>query len=263
MTRTGFFAAVLVAVLLGPGIDAPVLAQVPPSAATARDAALRALANRLDLPLVEEAIAIFSRQLRRTLPTYFVDAVGDNANLGPRWKRGDPSFDATVRQVDAFLAAEESRGGPLLKLEHSDLLTAVNVTWTRDDIAFIDANVDTELGLLAQRAIDAKAALQAVQTLRRRIAKGADGAGLAEAFADLEARANARFGDALVRMLPMRISDPARTERMKRLLESVTAAPSDAIGERVAARLSQRLLDAAAAQLPALLNGLANAGTKP
>ena len=236
----------------------------PPSsaAAAARDAALRALANRLALPLVEETVAIFSKQLRRTLPAYFVDAIGENANLGPQWKRGNPWFDEALRQVDAALAAEEARGGPLLKLEHSDLLYAVNVPWTRADIAFIDDTIDTELGRQAQRAIDAKAALQATHTLRRRVAAGPAGAGLAQAFADLDARATAQFGDASLMILPMRVTDPARTQRLERLIGSVTTAPSDALGERLTERLSQRLLDAAAAQLPNLLSSMARFRTE-
>ena len=260
--RTLFVALVLGACT---PIPMPSWAQAPPPRApaaapapdgAARDAALRALADRLDLPLVEESIAIFSTQLRRTLPPYFVDLIGTNATLGPRWKRGNPWYDQTLHQVDAALADEEARGGPLLRLEHRDLLYAVNVPWTLDDISFVDGTLDTDLGREAQRAIDAKAALQVTHTLRRRIAIGPGGAGLADAFADLDARANAQFGDAALMLLPMRATDPLRTERLQRLLESVTTAPSDAIGARVVDRLSRRLVDAAAAQLPTLLGNI-------
>lgn len=239
--------------------QAGVARTAPPIAGSpARDAALRALADRLDLPLVEETVAIFSRQLRRTLPPYFVDAVGQNANLGPQWKPGNPWFDESLRQVDAALAAEETRGGPLLQLEHADLLYAVNVPWTLDDIAFIGDTLDTELGRQAQRAIDAKAALQATHTLRRRVANGPGGAGIAAAFTDLDARADAQFGDASLMLLPLRATDPERTRRLQRLLEAVTEAPSDALGQRVTERLSRRLLAAAEAQLPDVLSRIAD-----
>lgn len=219
----------------------------------ARDAALRALANRLELPLVEEAVAIFSTQLRRTLPPYFVDAVGQGANLGPQWRRGNPSFDQALAGIDRALAAEEARGGPLLRLEHEDLLSAVNVPWTRDDIAFVDETLETEVGRQAERALDAKAALQLSATLRRRVAAGPGGAGIAAAFADLDARANAQFGDASLMLLPLRATDPQRTQRLQRLVESVTTAPSDALGARLTDRLSRRLIAAATAELPAVM----------
>ena len=231
---------------------------VPTTNAVARDAALRALAERLDLPLVEEAVAIFAKQLRRTLPPYFVDAIGQQGNLGPQWKRGNPWFDETLRQVDAALGQDEARNGPLIRLEHSDLLYAVNIPWTQDDIAFVDRTLDTELGRQAQRAIDARAAQQTIHTLKRRIAIGPGGAGIAEAFAELDARANAQFGDASLMLLPLRATDPERTKRLQRLLESVTTAPSDAIGERLTERLGARLMEAAAAQLPNLIVNLAN-----
>ena len=242
------------------GIGGPTFAQTSapraaPSSA-ARDASLRALAKRLDLPLVEQSVAIFSKQLRRTLPPYFVDLVGANAGLGPRWKRGDPWYDRTLREVDAALAAEEARGGPLLRLEREDLLYAVNVPWSMDDVAFVDGTLDTDLGREVQRALDAKAALQVTHTLRRRIAAGPGGAELARSFADLDARADAQYGDAVLMLLPMRATDP-RADRLQRLLESVTTAPSDAIGARVVDRLSQRLIDAATAELPTLLSNVA------
>jgi hypothetical protein len=228
-------------------------AQTQPSG---RDAALRTLAARLDLPLIDEAVAIFSKQLRRTLPTTFVDGIGDNLGLGPQWRPGNPDFDSALRQIDAALGAEEARGGPLLKLDRGDLLYAVNIPWTLDDIAFVSATLDTDLGHEAQRALDAKAAQQTIATLRRRVAVGPGGQDIKAAFADLDARAQAQFGDAMLMLLAMRGTDPVRTQRLQRLVEAVTIAPSDAIGQRVVDRLSQRLLDAAAAQLPGLLGSI-------
>ena len=55
----------------------------------------------------------------------------------------------------------------------------------------------------------------------------------------------------------MKGADPVRAARLQRLVEAVTLAPSDAIGARVVDRLSQRLLDAAFAQLPNIIGGLA------
>jgi hypothetical protein len=224
---------------------------------------LRALATRLHLPLVDEAVAIFSTQLRRTLPAYFVNSVGQGANLGPQWRRGNPYFDSAVQQVDAALAAEETRGGPLLKLERSDLLYAVNIPWTRDEIAFVDETLATDLGHEAERALAAKAAQQTIATLKRRIAAGPAGQGIAAAFADLDARAQAQFGDASLMLIALKGTDPQRAQRLQRLIESVTIAPSDAIGQRVVDRVSQRLLDAAAAQLPAVIATIANFRTRP
>ena len=231
--------------------------------AAARDAALRTLAARLHLPLVDAAVAIFSTQLRRTLPAYFVDTVGQDANLGPQWKRGNASYDEALRQVDAALGAEEARNGPLLRLEPGDLLYAVNIPWTRDDIAFVDDTLDTDLGHEAERAIDAKAAQQTIATLRRRVALGPLGSDIRQSFTELDARAQAQFADASLTLLAQKGADPRRTERLQRLIESVTVAPSDAIGQRVVTRLSQRLLNAAAAQLPNLLAQIAGYGTRP
>ncbi|MEO8938897.1 MAG: hypothetical protein ABI277_01465 [Burkholderiaceae bacterium] len=228
-----------------------------------RDAALRALARRLHLPLVDEAVETFSTQLRRTLPAYFVDAAGQNANLGPQWKRGNASFDEAVRQVDIALANEEARDGPLLKLERDDLLSAVNIPWTRDDIAFVDATLDTPLGHEAERALDAQAARQAIATLRRRVAIGAPGEGIKQAFADLDARAAAQYGDASLMLLAIKGADPAGAQRLQRLIEAVTLLPSDAIGRRVVDRLSRRLLDAAAAQLPNIVGIIGGFRTTP
>jgi hypothetical protein len=228
-------------------------AQTQPSA---REAALRTLAARLDLPLIDQAVAIFSKQLRRTLPITFVDGIGDNLGLGPQWRPGNPDFDNALRQVDAALGAEEARGGPLLKLDRGDLLYAVNIPWTLDDIAFVSATLDTDLGHEAERALDAKAAQQTIATLKRRVAPGAGGQDIRAAFADLDTRAQAQFGDASLMLLAMRASDPMRVQRLQRLVEAVTIAPSDAIGQRVVDRLSQRLLDAAMAQLPRLLGGM-------
>ena len=226
-----------------------------------RDAALRALANKLDLPLVEETVASFSQQLRRTLPAIFVDAVGQGASLGVQWKRGNPSFDQALRQVDGALAAEEARGGPLLRLDRGDLLDAVNVPWTRDDIAFLIETSDTELGRQAQRAIDAKAASQMTRTLARRVRPYAgsqpdmqsNAKAITAAFDDLDARAQAQYGDASLMLLALKGADPQRAKRLQTLVEAVDIAPSDVLGKRLADRLSQRLLDAAAAQLPNLI----------
>ena len=248
----------LVVAMAGPAVaqTTPAPPPITASPGTTRDAALRALAARLDLPLVDEAIAIFSKQLRRTLPTYFVTSIGDNVNLGSRWRPGDPTFDRTLQQVDRALGNEEARNGPLLKLERDDLLYAVNVPWSVDDIAFVDATLPTDLGHEAQRALDAKAAQQTIATLRRRVAIGPGGQDIKTAFADLDARAQAQFGDAMLMLLAMKATDPDRVQRLQRLMEAVTIAPSDAIGQRVVDRLSQRLLDAAMAQLPGLLGSV-------
>ena len=58
----------------------------------------------------------------------------------------------------------------------------------------------------------------------------------------------------------MKGADPVRAQRLQRLVEGVTLAPSDAIGARIVDRLSRRLLDAAAAQLP---NIVGRFGTRP
>lgn len=252
------FGSVVVAVLLAlvcamPGTST---AETNPMTASARDSALRALATRLRLPLVDEAVGIFSKQLRLTLPAYVVDAAGRNMGLGPQWKRGNPSFDEAVRQVDIALANEEARGGPLVKLERDDLLLTVNVPWTRDDIAFVDATLDTDLGREAERALDAQAARQTIATLRRRVVLGESGEPTRRSFADLDATAKSQYADALLTLLAMKGADPVRAQRLQRLVEGVTLAPSDAIGERIVDRLSRRLLDAAAAQLPGIVGGL-------
>ncbi len=223
---------------------------------TARDAALQALAARLRLPLVDEAITIFATQLRRTLPAYVVDAAGQNMNFGPQWQRGNPSYDEAVRRVDAALADEEARGGPLLKLARGDLLLAVNVPWSRDDIAFVDATLDTDLGREAERALDAQAARQTVATLRRRVTPGAPGETIRRAFVALDAKASAQYADAALQLLAAKGADPVRAARLQRLVEAVKLAPSDAIGARVVERLSQRVLDAAFAELPNIVGGL-------
>lgn len=223
---------------------------------TARDAALSAVAGRLNLPLVDETVAIFSKQLRRTLPSYFVDVIGRNAGFGTRWRPGDPAFDQTLQQIDRALGNEEARGGPLVGLERGDLLSAVDVPWSLDDIAFVDSTLDTDVGHEAERALDAKAAQQTIATLKRRIAAGPGGRGLAAAFADLDARAQGQFGDASLMLLAMKGVDPDRVQRLQRLMAVVTIAPSDAVGQRIVDRLSQRLLDAAMAQLPELLGSI-------
>lgn len=231
----------------------------PPAHASSasRDAALRVLANKLDLPLVEETVAIFSQQLRRTLPGIFINAVGVGAGLGPRWKRGNPYFDEALRQVDAALAAEEARGGPLLKLDRGDLLYAVDVPWTLDDIAFLNETADTELGRQAQRAIDAKAALQMAGTLTRQVRLNAGSqpgaASVIDAFRDLETRAQSQYADAALMLLALKGAEPRRAKRLQALIEAVDTGPADALGKRLADKLSQRLLDAAAAQLPNLI----------
>lgn len=231
----------------------------PPAHASgaSRDAALHGLANKLDLPLVEETVATFSQQLRRTLPGVFINAVGVGAGLGSRWKRGNPYFDDALRQVDAALAAEEARGGPLLKLDRGDLLYAVNVPWTSADIAFLNETAETELGRQAQRAIDAKATLQMTSTLARqlRLNAGAQpGAkSITDAFRDLETRARSQYADAALMLLALKGAEPQRAKRLQALIEAVDTAPADALGKRLADKLSQRLLDAAAAQLPNLI----------
>ena len=235
---------------------APIAGRAPAQSGTTttpRDTALRALASRLDLPLVDESIRIFSTQLRKTLPAYFVDNVGRQLALGPRWRRGDPWFDQTLRTIDAALLADEARGGPLLKLERSDLLLAVDMPWTVDDIAFVGETLPTDLGREAERALDAQAARQVIATLKRRVAAEVDAATIASAFADLDARAQAQFGDASLMLLALRGTDPRRAQRLQRLVEAVTIAPSDAIGQRIVDRLSRRLLEAATAQWPNLI----------
>ncbi len=254
MTRVGSLLTA-VALMLGCALPGATVAQPVASTGTARDAALQALAARLRLPLVDEAVTIFSTQLRRTLPTYVVDSAGQNMNLGPQWKRGNPSFDEALRQVDIALANEEARGGPLLKLERQDLLLAVNVPWTRDDIAFVDATLDTDLGHEAERALDAQAARQTIATLRRRVALGAPGEAIRRSFAELDATAAAQYGDSSLTLLAMKGADPVRAQRLQRLVEGVTLAPSDAIGARLVDRMSRRLLDAAFAQLPNFVGG--------
>ena len=218
-----------------------------------RDAMLRTLGGKLELPLVEETVAAFARQLRGVLPALFVDAVGQGANLGPNWKRGNPWFDRALAQIDGALAAEEQRGGPLLTLARSDLLTVVDVPWTEDDIRFLIATSDTELGRQAQRAIDAKAVLQMTRTLTRRVANQPGAETLTAPFADLELRAQTQLGDAASMLLALKGTDPARAKRLETLLNQINTGASDAYGKRVADRLSQRLLQAAAAHVPNLI----------
>jgi hypothetical protein len=227
----------------------------PPTRASseARDAALRVLANKLDLPLVQETVATFSQQLRRTLPGVFVNAVGQGAGLGSRWKRGNAYFDEALRQVDGALGAEEARGGPLLTLDRGDLLYAVNVPWTESDIAFLIDTTDTELGRQAQRAIDAKATLQMTGTLSRRIGSQPGARSVTEAFGDIEERAKSQYADASLMLVALKGADPQRAKRLQSLIEAVDTTPADALGKRLADKLSQRLLDAAAAQLPNLI----------
>ena len=224
-----------------------------PTASPSRDAALRVLASKLELPLVEETVATFSQQLRRTLPSLFVNAVGEGAGLGARWKSGNAYFDEALRQIDAALAFEETRGGPLLKLDRGDLLYAVNVPWTSDDIAFLTHTADTELGHQAQRAIDAKAALQMTHTLSRRIGSQPGAKSITDSFRNLDARARAQYGDASLMLLALKGADPERAKRLQTLVEAVETAPADALGKRLTDKLSQRLLDAAAAQLTNLI----------
>ncbi len=229
-----------------------------PSSAAIRDAALRALASRLDLPLLDETVSVFSTQLRRTLPAYFVESIGRQVGLGPQWRRGLPAYDEAVRRIDAALAEEEARNGPLVKLDRGDLLYAVQVPWTRDDIAFVDETLDTPLGHEAERAIDAQAARQTIATLKRRVAPD-DAGRVAASFADLDQRAQTQFGDASLMLIALKGTDPPRARRLQRLVEGVTLAPSDAIGQRIVDRLSQRLLNAAMAQVPNVLGALLTA----
>jgi hypothetical protein len=221
-----------------------------------RDAALRALALRLDLPLVDETVATFATQLRRTIPAAVVDAAGRNAGLGSGWAKGNPVFDDAVRRLDAALAADEVRAGPLVRIERADLLDAVDLPWTLDDIAFVGETLPTPLGREAERALDAKAAQQMIATLKRRVPAVGDGLATRATFAGIDERANAKFGDALLMLLPLKGADPTRAVRLQRLVESVKVAPSDALGQRLVDRISRRLVDAALAQVPALLNGL-------
>ncbi len=184
---------------------------------------------------------------------YFVNAVGEGAGLGSRWKRGNAYFDEALRQVDAALSSEEARGGPLLKLDRGDMLDAVNVPWTSDDLAFLIDTTDTELGRQAQRAIDAKAALQMTHTLARRIGSQPGAKSITDSFRDLEVRAQSQYGDAAMMLLALKGADPQRAKRLQTLVEAVETAPVDALGKRLTDKLSQRLLDAAAAQLPNLI----------
>lgn len=257
-------ARVAIAVLMGwLAACGPALAQAPARDATrnappnatndATRAALKALAARLELPLVDEAIATFSAQLRRTVPSSLVASAGRNAGFGPAWKAGEPTFDRATREVDAVLRAEEARGGPLLAIERTDLLDAVQVPWTLDDIAFIDETLPTPLGREAQRAIDAKATEQVIRTLERRVPASGDGLAIRRAFDDLDRRAQMQYGDAMLTILPLRGTDPARARRLQQLVDAVTVAPSDALGQRLVDRLSQRLVDAALRGLPNLI----------
>jgi hypothetical protein len=223
----------------------------------ARDAALRGLAARLHLPLVDEAVNVFSRQLRRTLPAYFVASIGRQVNLGSGWRAGNPTFDDATRRVDAALGVEEARNGPLVRLESGDLLYAVNIPWTRDDIAFVNETLDTDLGHEAERAIDAKGAQQTIATLRSRVALGPEGDDVKRGFADVDERAQAQFGDALLMLLAQKAADPTRGQRLQRLIEAVSVVPSNAIGQRIVDRLSARLLNAAMAQVPDILARMA------
>ena len=54
-------------------------------------------------------------------------------------------------------------------------------------------------------------------------------------------------------LLALKGADPVRAKRLQALVEAVDTAPADALGKRLIDKLSQRLLDAAAAQLPNLI----------
>ncbi len=240
------------------GVGAITLAQAAPVARpSARDLALKRLAQRLDLPLVEEAFATFSAQLRRTLPGVFVDSVGQGAVLGPRWRRGNRYFDEALRRVDAGLADEEARGGPLVALDRSELLDALRLPWSEADVAFVLDVQRTPLGREAVRALDAKAATETTKALVARIRAQPGFAAQARetkaAFADLDARAMSQSADASLMLLAFSGSDPARARRLQALVEQADPAASDAVARRLTDRLSQRLLAAAAGQLPDLL----------
>ena len=238
---------------------APVAAQTAAIAPTSsRDAALLRLANQLDLPLVEETVSTFSTQLRRTVPGLILDSVGQQAGLGPGWRRGDPTYDEAARTLENGLVAEEARRGPLVTLDRGDLLSVVNVPWTEDDIRFLEQTRTTPLGHEAERAIDAKATEQLIHTLQRRVPV-VEGRSIRASFADLETRAATQYGDALLTLLPLRATDPLRAARLQRLADAVTVAPSDALGQRVVDRVTQRIVDAAAAQIPELIGIAARA----
>ena len=221
--------------------------------ATTREALLQALGKKLELPLVEETVSTFAQRLRKVLPPLFVAAIGQGANLGAGWRRGDAYFDSALAQIDGSLAAEENRGGPLLTIARGDLLTVFDVPWTEDDIRFLIATSDTELGRQAQRAIDAKAVLQMTQTLTRRVGKQPGAEGLTATFADLEVRAQTQLGDSATMLLALKGADPERAKRLETLLKQIDAKANDAYGKRLADKLSQRLLEAASAQVPNLI----------
>ena len=246
-------ATLIAALLVALAMPFPARAEAARGDAPTRDAMLRTLGGKLELPLVDETVTTFAKRLRGVLPAIFVAALGQGANLGAIWKRGNPWFDRALTQIDGALAAEEQRGGPLLTLAKGDLLTIVDVPWTEDDLRFLIATSNTELGRQAQRAIDAKAVLQLTQTLARRIANQPGAEALAASFGDLELRAQTQLGDAATMLLALKGVDPARAKRLEALLNQISTGPNDAYGKRLTDRLSQRLLEAAAAQVPNLI----------
>lgn len=243
-------AALLAALALG---AAPTQAQEsPPAAAPQTDAraqAIQALIARVELPYTRQLFEMMFADLRRGAAAQFLTGIGRGAQLGDGWQPGNPQWEQARDLVDQAIAAEEADGGPIFDLGREDVAAHLNVPWSAEDIAFLAATADSELGRAYASWIDLSVLPAMVTGIQKQPGYSAE---LTAQSVELMARARREAGPAILVLERLKRERAAEVARIEALLSRLDRSGGEEIGRAIVAKPVSRLIGAMYGVLPAL-----------
>lgn len=215
--------------------------------AIAREEALHRLIQRTEMPMSTAVMARLMADLRRVVPAAFVTQAGAAAKLGDRWQPGTPRWDRARLLVDEAIAREESVGGPVFAVTSLDVERALDVPWTEDDIAFLDASLDTPIGRAVLKLLDAAIVSGFATNAARQPGVPAD---TVAAFDGLAAEGRTSFGEALTEVARRTEEDRDRSRRLQELVAVQDASRGRQLGTSLIAPSMRRFSSVASAVAP-------------
>lgn len=224
----------------------------PPAAASEADAraqAIQALIARVELPYTRQLFEMMFADLRRGAAAQFLTGIGRGAQLGDGWQPGNPQWEQARELVDRAIAIEEADGGPIFDLGRADVAAHLNVPWSAEDIAFLAATADGELGRAYASWIDLSVLPAMVTGIRKQPGYSAE---LSAQGVELMARARREAGPAILALERLKREHAAEVARIDALLARLDRSGGEELGRAIVVKPVSRLIAAMYGVLPAL-----------